>query len=57
MNINTKFQHAPIVHHTNVKDHIMGGNISGHPMIEKNLFSYLKTENIYKKFREIFSIV
>ena len=52
MNINTKVQQYPIVYHINGKDHIMRSKISGKPMREINLSSYLTTENIYKKWQE-----
>ena len=49
MNINTKWQHALSMHHTNVKEQIMGAKLSGQPMRVTNLSSYLNTENIYKR--------
>ena len=48
MNINTKFWHSPIMHHTNRKDQIMGPKLSGQSIIATNISSHLKTKNIYK---------
>ena len=48
MNTNTKFPHAPRMHHANGKYQIMGTKISGQTVIATNLSKQPKTKNVQK---------
>ena len=57
MNINTKGQHVYRIHHTNGKYQIMGLKLNVQTMIMTNLSYHQKTEKIYKRWQENFSIM
>ena len=57
ININTKGQQDPSIHHTNGKYHIMGPKLNGQPMRATNISPHLKLEIIYKRWWENFSIM
>ena len=50
VNTNTKFPHAPSIHHTNRNNQTMGQKLSGHLTKAKNLPYHLRTEYTYKRW-------